>query len=227
MAAMTMPHVGDDDDLYLYMHEIIEKEFPKALRQAFKTLWDNKYALRYGPFDRSCHQVTLFHTLDSDTFRWLFPNQVSSAFQLPSNPVSSISFKDLDFGNLRNVVVDLRNFLYLPDGVLPGRSPYPSFHSPWDFSSRNPHMPVVDESLLVIAIDQLRAIKAEHVNGKGIMNPQLLKRQLAHARRVFAAFNVTLNDSRNTFEFSAPGLQDLISGKYVYYSPLALVILYA
>ena len=214
---MTRPHVGDDD-LYLYMHEIIEEEFPKALRQAFKTLWDNKYALIYGPFDSACHRFRLFRALNSNTFRWLFPNQVSSACQLPSNPVSSISFEDLDLVELKNIILD---------DVFPGRSPYLSFNIPWEFFSRNPEIPDVDERLFATAIDQLRAIKAEHVNGKGIMNPQLLKRQLAQARGVFAAFNVTLNDSKNTFHFSAAGLQDLMSGKYVYYSALALVILYS
>ena len=214
---MTMLHVGDAD-LYLYMHEIIEEEFPKALRQAFKTLWDQKFALRYGPFDSACHRFGCFRALNSNTFRWLFPNQVSSAFQLPSNPVSSTSFEDLDLVELQNIILD---------DLLPGPSPYLSFHSPWDFSSRNPEIPDVDERLFATAIDQLRAIKEEHVYSKGIMSPQLLKRQLAQARGVFAPFNVTLNDSRNTFDFSADGLRDLISGKYVYYSALALLILYA
>ena len=211
-----MPHV-DDDDLYLYMHRIIEEEFPKALRQAFKTLWDNKYASRYGPFDSACHRVRRFHALNSNTFRWLFPSQVSSSFQLPSNPVSSISFEDLDLVELQNIILE---------DIFPGRSAYLPFNSPWDFFSRNPEIPDVDGRLFAAAIDQLRAIKEEHVNGKGIMNPQLLKRHLAQARGVFRAFNVTLNDSRNAIDFSAAGLQDLISGKYVYYSALAPVILY-
>ena len=213
---MTMLHVGDD--LYRYMHEIIEEEFPKALRQAFKTLWHLKYALRYGPFDSACHRLRHFRSLNSNTLRWLFPNQVSSAFQLPSNTVSSISFEDLDLFELKNFILE---------DLLPGPSPYISFQSAWDLDFGNPEIPDVDERLFAAAIDQLRDIKAEHVDGKGIMNPQLLKRQLAQARAVFTAFGVNLNDSRNTFDFSAAGLHDLISGKYVYYSALALVILYA
>ena len=214
---MTMPHVGDDD-LYLYMHEIIKEEFPKALREVFKTLWDQKYALRYGPFDNACHRFLPFRDLNWNTFRWLFPNQVSPAFPPPSNPVSSTSFEDLDLYELQNIILKY---------LSPGLSPYPSFHRRWDFPFRNPEIPTVDEALFVAVIDQLRDIKAKHVNGKGTMNPQLLKRLLAQARGVFAVFNVTLNDSRNTFDFSAVGLRDLISGKYVYYSALALVILYA
>ena len=213
-----MPHVGDDD-LYLYMHEIIEEEFPRALREAFKTLWDQKYARIHGPFDGAYHRTDGFHSLNSNTFRWLFPNQVSSAFQLPSNPVSSTSFEDLDLLQLQSITLD---------DFLPMQSPFLSFHSPLDFRSRNLNKPDVDKRLFASAIDQLRAIKADHVNCKGIMNPRLLKRLLAQAREVFEAFNVTLNDSRNTFDFSeAAGLQDLISGKCVYYSALALVILYA
>ena len=213
-----MPHV--DDDLYIYMHNIIEEEFPKALRQALKTLWDIKYVHRYGPFDSACHRVRRFQALNWNTFRWLFPNQVSSAFQLPSNPVSSISFEDLD-------LVELQRVIFL-DNIFPRWNPYLSYGSALDdFPSTNPEIPDLDERLFASAIDQLRVIKAEHFNAKGIMTPRLLKRLLAWAREVFAPFNVTLNDSRNTFDFSAAGLQDLISGKYVYYSTLALVILYA
>ena len=119
---MTMPH----DDLYLYMHRIIEEEFPKALRQAFKTLWDNKYARGYGPFDSACHRVRRFHALNSNTFRWLFPNQVSSSFQLPSNP---ISFEDLDLVELQNIVLE---------DVFPGQSAYLPLNSPWDFFFKEP-----------------------------------------------------------------------------------------
>ena len=212
-----MPLIGDDD-LYLYMHKIIEAEFPKALRQAFKTLWDSKCAHRYGPLDSACHRLNRFHDLNSITFKWLFPNQVSSNFQLPSNPVSSISFEDLDLDKLQNIILD---------ASLPGWSPFLPFHRLWDFFSRNPEIPDVDERLFATAIDKLRVIKELHVGGKAIMNPRLLRRLLVRARKVFAAFNVTLNDSRNTLDFSAAGLQDLISGKYVYYSALALVILYA
>ena len=204
---------------YIGLHEIIEEEFPRALREAFKTLWDQKYALRYGPFHSAYHRVDGFHALDSNTLRWLFPNQVSSAFQLPSNPVSSTSFEDLDLLELQSIVL----FDFLPRQIS-----FLSFHIPLDFPSLNLDIPDVDKRLFASAIDKLRAIKADHVNGKGIMNPRLLKRLLAQAREVFAAFNVTLNDSRNTFDFSeAAGLQDLISGKCVYYSALALVILYA
>ena len=213
---MTMSHVGDDD-LYIYMHNIIEEEFPKALRQAFKSVWDNQYARTYGPFDSAFHRDRRFPVLNSNTVRWLFPNQVSFAFQLPSNPISSISFEDLDLDELQNICRD--NF-------FPRRCSYVVYgHSQWE--PRGPEIRNADERLLATTIDELRAIKAEHVNGKGIMNPRLLKRLLAQARKVFAAFNVTLNDSRNTFDFLAPGLQYLISGKYVYYSALALVILYA
>ena len=221
---MTMPNVGDDD-LHLYMHEIIEEEFPKALREAFKTLWDKKYALRYGPFDSACDRVSRFYDLNSNTFRWLFPNQVFSASQLPSNSASSISLEDLDFVALQDVMVHLANSLKPIDGILRAVSTA-AFHTPWEFSSRNTEN--VDERLFSAAIDQLKAIKAEHVNSKEIMNPQLLMRQLAQAREVFTAFGVNLNDSRNTIDFSAVhGLQDLISGKYMHYSALALVILYA
>ena len=222
MAAMTMPSVGGDD-LYLYMHEIIEEEFPKALRQAFKTLWDKQYALTYGPFDSAHHH---FRTLDPNTFRWLFPNQGFPAFQLASNPVSSISFGDLDFDELQDIVVGLRHSSY-PRDIFSRHSPYRSYNRAWSFIPAVERISNVDENLFASAIDQLMAIRAEHVNSKGIMNPQSLKLQLAQAREVFMDFGVTLNDSRNAIYFSAAGLQDLISGKYMYYFALALVILYA
>ena len=220
MAAMTMHSVGGDD-LYLYMHEIIEEEFPKALRQAFKTLWDRKYAVRYGPFDIAGHQVMHFRALDSKTFRWLFPNQGFSAFQLPSHPVSSISLEDLDLVKLRDILVRLETSSQ-PKGMF--SSLYQEFYSLWDV---NPRMEERPDILFATAIDQLRVIRTEHVNSKGVMNPQLLKRQLAKARRVFMDLGVALNDSTNTIDFSAAGLQDLISSTYMCYFAFALVILYA
>lgn len=57
MAAITMPSFGDDD-LYLYMREIVEKEFLKALRQACKPLWDEKHALGNGPWHHSSPMYT-------------------------------------------------------------------------------------------------------------------------------------------------------------------------
>ena len=57
MAAITMPSFGDDD-LYLYMREIVEEEFPKALRQACKPLWDEKHALGNGPWHHSSRLYT-------------------------------------------------------------------------------------------------------------------------------------------------------------------------
>ena len=213
---MTTHRVGSDD-LYLYMHEIIEEEFPKALRQAFKSLWDKKYAVRYGPFDSAGHRVMQFRALDPNTFRWLFPNQGFSAFQLPSHPVSSISLEDLDFVKLRDIVVSLGTSSHSKDKFS---SHHQKFAFLWDVSD-------LEGNLFATAIDRLRAIRAAHVNSKGIMTPQLLKRQLAKARSVFMDFGVTLNDSTNTIDFSAAGLQDVISGKYMYYFAFALVILYA
>lgn len=52
MASITIPSFGGDD-LYLYMREIVQEEFPKALRQACKPLWDEKHALRNGPWHHS------------------------------------------------------------------------------------------------------------------------------------------------------------------------------
>lgn len=189
MAAMPMTSVGGDD-LYLYMHEIIEEEFPKALRQALKTLWDKQYALTYGPFDSAHHH---FRALDPNTFRWLFPNQRFPGFQLASNPVSSISFEDLDFDELQDIVFRLGHCSYTRD-VFTSRRTYQPFYSVWDFTSHFESTPNVNGNLFASAVDQLMAIRAEHVNSKGITNPQLLKLQLAQARKVFMDFGVTLND---------------------------------
>ena len=211
---MTTHSVGGDD-LYLYMHEIIEEEFPKALRQVFKSLWDEKCAVRYGPFDSAGHH---FWALDPNTFRWLFPNQGFSAFQLPSHPVSSISLKKLDFVKLRDIVDSLETSSP-PKHMF--SSPYQILTDLWDVLRPRDKM---SGNLFATAIDQVRAIRAEHVNSKGIMTPQLLKRQLAKARRVFMDFGVTLNDSTNTIDFSAAELQDVISGKYMYYFAFALIL---
>ena len=212
---MTTHSVGGDD-LYLYMHEIIEEEFPKALRQAFKSLWDKKCEVRYGPFDSANRN---FRALDPNTFRWLFPNQGFSASQLPSHPVSSISLEYLDSVKLRNILDYSLETSSHPKEMF--SIPYQIFTELWDVIRQRDK---TSGNLFATAIDELRAIRAEHVNSKGIMTPQLLKRQLAEARRVFMDFGVTLNDSTKTIDFSAAGLQDVISGKYMYYFAFALIL---
>ena len=57
MASITIPSFGGDD-LYLYMREIVQEEFPKALRQACKPLWDEKHALGNGPWYHSSPMYT-------------------------------------------------------------------------------------------------------------------------------------------------------------------------
>ena len=57
MASITIPSFGDDD-LYLYMREIVQEEFPKALRQACKPLWDEKHALGNGLWHHSSPMYT-------------------------------------------------------------------------------------------------------------------------------------------------------------------------
>ena len=57
MASITIPSFGGDD-LYLYMREIVQEEFPKALRQACKPLWDEKHALGNGPWHHSSPMYT-------------------------------------------------------------------------------------------------------------------------------------------------------------------------
>lgn len=57
MTSITIPSFGGDD-LYLYMREIVQEEFPKALRQACKPLWDEKHALGNGPWHHSSPMYT-------------------------------------------------------------------------------------------------------------------------------------------------------------------------
>ena len=180
-----MPSFGGDD-LYLYMREIVEEEFPKALRQACKPLWDEKHALPYGLWDPSCHLCN-------------------------SNSVVSESLEKLDFYDLCHIMTHSR-FPGLANyaeqtAILRRRSNH-LFHN-WSWHVKS-------------AIGELRDLKKQYVNIKGSTSPQLLRQQLAQAKGAFITLGVTLNDSRNAIDFSAAGLQDLIPGKYVYYSALSL-----
>ena len=213
---MAMPRDAGDD-LWLYMRKIIEEEFPKALRQAFNTLWDKKYAPQYGPLDGSYHWSRQFDALENNFNPLTFP--IGSQFALDSD--SSKSFEELDFDELCRILTNLR-FLKV-QGYLPGNS------NLWSnlFESTNPEISNIDEGSFLTAVYQLMELNQQHLNCEGRMNSQLLKRQLAQARGVFTALGVTLNDSKNAIAFSAAGLQDLILGKYMYYSALAPVILNA
>ena len=202
MAAITMPSFGGDD-LYLYMREIVEKEFPKALRQACKPLWDEKHALGKGPWYHSSRLYT----------------------SLVSKPLEKLDFYELCRIMTNSRFPGLAN--YTKQHSILGQSRYRPYHNPWHVLSRDPDLQNVDESWLASAIDKLRDLKAQYVNVKGYTSPKLLRHQLAHARWAFMTLGVTLNDSRNAINFSAVGLQDLILSKYMYYSALSLVIVRA
>ena len=204
MAAITMPSFGDDD-LYLYMREIVENEFPKALRQACKPLWDEKHALGNG---HSCH-------CDSCRLH----------ISLVSKPLEKLDFYELCRIMTNSRFPGLAN--YTKQNAMLGRSRYHPYHNSWHVFSRDPGLPNVDERSLASAIDKLRDLKVQYVNIKGYTSPQLLRQQLAQARGAFMTLGITLNDSRNAISFSAAGLQDLIPSKYMYYSALSLVILHA
>lgn len=202
MAAITMPSFGDDD-LYLYMREIVEKEFLKALRQACKPLWDKKHALGNGPWHHSS--------------RW--------CNSLVSKPLEKLDFYELCHIMTNSRFPGLVN--YTIQSAILVQSRYHPYHDLWHVLPRNPGLPNVDERSLASAIDKLRDLKEQYVNIEGYTSPQLLKKQLAQAREAFMTLGVTLNDSRNAISFSAAGLQDLIPSKYMYYSTLSLVILHA
>lgn len=218
MAAMAIPRDAGDD-LYLYMRKIIEEEFPKALRQAFNTLWDKKYAPQYGPLDGCYHWFRLFDALENNFRRRFCPLMFSFACQFALDSVSSKSFEELDFDELCRIMTNLR-FLTVENYVQENSNPGPSL-----FESTNPVTSNIDERSFITAVYQLMELNEQLVNCEGRMDSQLLKRQLAQARGVFTALGVTLNDSKNAIAFSAAGLQDLISGKYMHYSTFAPVIL--
>ena len=214
---MAMPRDAGDD-LWLYMRQIIDEEFPKALRQAFNTLWDKKYARRYGPLDGSYHWFRQFNILENN-FNKFDPSLFASKFALGS--VSSKSFKELDFNELCCIMTNL-SFLKVESSAQETSNSWPR-----SFESRNQEISKIDERSFVDAVYQLMQLNEHHVHCEGRMSSQLLKLELAHAREVFLSLGVTLNDSKNAIAFSAAGLQGLISGKHMYYSALAPVILHA
>ena len=191
------------DDLYLYMREIVQEEFPKALRQACKPLWDEKHALGNGPWHHSSR---------------LYPSLVSK-------PLEKLDFYELCGIMTNSRFPRLAN--YTKQNTILGRSRYHPYHNSWHVFSRDPGLPNVGEISLASAIEELRDLKVQYVNIEGYTSPQLLRQQLAQARGAFMTLGVTLNDSRNAISFSAAGLQDLIPSKYMYYSALSLVILHA
>ena len=202
MASITIPSFGGDD-LYLYMREIVQEEFPKALRQACKPLWDEKHALGNGPWYHSSPMYT----------------------SLVSKPLEKLDFYELCRIMTNSRFPGLAN--YTKQNAILGRSRYHPYHNSWHVFSRDPGLPNVDERSLASAIDKLRDLKVQYVDIKGYTSPQLLRQQLAQARGAFMTLGITLNDSRNAISFSAAGLQDLIPSKYMYYSALSLVILHA
>ena len=191
------------DDLYLYMREIVQEEFPRALRQACKPLLDEKRALGNG--------------------LWHHPSRSYTSHV--SKPLEKLDFYELCGIMTNSRFPGLAN--YTKENAILGRSRYHPYHIPSYVLLRDPELPNGDELSVASAIDKLRDLKEQYVDIKGYTSPQLLRQQLAQATGAFMTLGVTLNDSRNAISFSAAGLQDLIPSKYMYYSALSLVILHA
>ena len=149
---MALQPFSDEQLNFFKFATLVLNEFPKALRQAFKTMWDNTYGHRPG-----------FQLWDDSTaVRNMFDSEEAKSGKKTKVPVLQ-SYNEWDCTNLFQATIFARSFASpastgssttLSDSyVKPRAVPYGSFHASVVSPSGN-----VAETF-ALAIDQLRLLR--------------------------------------------------------------------
>ena len=146
---MTLQPFRDEQLNFFKFSSLVLNEFPKALRQSFKTMWDNTYGGRPG--------FQLWD--DSSAVRNLFATTEGGRTKVPTHQ----SYNDWDCTNLFEATIFARSFASpastgsyttLSDlHVKPRAIPHGSFHACVLSPSRNM------KETSALAIDQLRLLR--------------------------------------------------------------------
>ena len=175
-----MVGVGNEDDQFNFLkfYRIVANEFPKALRQTFRLMWDRKF----GP-------VQLWN--DTEAVRKLFRAKESSTTKVPTHQ----SYEEWDCTQLFQATIFAQSFA-LPDStghyktlselyVKPLKLPRGSFH-PSVVSSRGDYYETV-----ALAIDQLRLLRNLVCHpAKGEMSKGTFNQHLQRVKDAFKALGL-------------------------------------
>ena len=178
---MVRQQFSDKELNFFKFDSIVKKEFPKALRQTFKLMWDNKYGSA-EPWD------------DSEAVRKSFLAKEGGATKCKSVPTQK-SYKKWDCTALAKATIFAQSFAVV-DGtghhqtlnemyVKPHGLPDGYFHSSVESSGGN------KAETFALAIDQLRRLRNEHSHSSsGEMEKITFDQYIQLAKDAFKALGV-------------------------------------
>ena len=178
---MTLQPFSDEQLNFFKFSSLVLNEFPKVLRQTFKTMWDNTYGGRPGfqPWD------------DSTAVRNLFATTEGGRTKIPIGQ----SYNEWDCSNLFQATIFSRSFA-LPAGtgsittlsdlyVKPRALPHGSFHACVLSPGNN-------AETVALAIDQLRRLRNSlcHLSNSE-MDKATFDQHVNYAKDAFKALGVS------------------------------------
>ena len=176
-AGMALQPYQDEDLNYFKFSSLVLNEFPKALRQTFKTLWDNTYGHRPG--------FQLWD--DSTTVRNLFSATEGGRTKVPVNR----SYEEWDCTALFQATIYSRAF------AVHHRTLNDVYVKPRGLSQGHFHPSVVsitgnNEETQALAIDQLRLLRNSLCHSTSSKITKVTFDQyVKHARDAFQALSVS------------------------------------
>ena len=179
---MTLPSYRDEELNYFKFSSLVLNEFPKALRQTFKTMWDNTYGRRPGSqlWDDSHAVRNLFVSTEGGTTR--VPTHQSynewDCTALFQATIYAQSFASPDSSGRHRTLSDLY--------VRPRRVPHGSFHASVVSPGGN------NAEIDALAIDQLRLLRNSLCHSPSSeMDKITFDQRVQHAKDAFKALGVT------------------------------------
>ena len=179
---MALRPYRDEELNYFKFSSLVLNEFPKALRQTFKTMWDNTYGRRPGS--------QLWD--DSHAVRNLFVSTEGGITRVPTHQ----SYNEWDCTALFQATIYAQSFA-LPDSsgrhrtlsnlyVRPRRVPHGSFHASVVSPGGN------NAETDALAIDQLRLLRNSLCHSPSSeMDKITFDQRVQHAKDAFKALGVT------------------------------------
>ena len=179
---MALRPYRDEELNYFKFSSLVVNEFPKALRQAFKTRWDNTFGHRPG--------FQLWD--DSLAVRNLFVSREGGATRVPTH----LSYNEWDCSALFQATIFAQSFA-LPDGSGRHRTLSDFYVKPRGVLFGSFHASVVspvgnNAETFALAIDQLRLLRNSlcHLTSS-VMDKITFDQRVQHAKDAFKALGAT------------------------------------
>ena len=179
---MALRPYRDEELNYFKFSSLVLNEFPKALRQTFKTMWDNTFGHRPG--------YQLWD--DSIAVRNLFRSTEGSKTRVPTHQ----SYNEWDCTTLFQATIFAQSFA-LPDSSGRHRTLTDLYVKPRKVLPRSVHASVVspvgdNAETFALAIDQLRLLRNVLCHSPSSeMDKITFDQRVLHAKDAFTALGVT------------------------------------